>query len=343
MTALAATAAAAAASWAATWLLLKTGGRLPVYDVPNERSSHNTPTLRLGGVAIAVGLGLAAMVLLRQPAMRARPETLWVLAGGLYFFFLGLCEDVYQLPEWVRLLAQTAFAALMAAFGPRLSGLELPGLGTFSLPDWASVLATTVWYVGYVNSFNFMDGTDGMAAGQAVVVGSALAILGGIPLGWAVAGAALGFLLHNLQPSRIFMGDSGSYLLGFALAGMSVSASSEAGHGPLPFLAVCLLSATFIADTTVTLARRVSRGETWFKAHRSHHYQQMTDAGYSHRAVAAANFSLTALFAVASSRYAHSGDLGRVGILCAAMLALGTGFKAITSGASRRRGGDGVR
>jgi UDP-N-acetylmuramyl pentapeptide phosphotransferase/UDP-N-acetylglucosamine-1-phosphate transferase len=160
--------------------------------------------------------------------------------------------------------------------------------------------------VWFINLYNFMDGIDGLAAINAVTVGLVAAILllfGGdqslyllvIP----VAGAAAGFLLWNWAPAKIFMGDVGSGFLGFVFATLAI-ASDNAGR--LPILTWILLLGVFVVDATITLLRRVVRGETWYAAHRSHAYQRIVRAGHPHArvstAVAMVNFVLGAIMFV---------------------------------------------
>lgn len=304
--------AAFAVSVAATAGLIRWQDRLRIMDVPNERSSHDRPKPRTGGIALLAAVAAGVVLGPRSPG------DAWLAAGAAYFFVLGLADDLLRLPEWQRFLAQCAFALAFACFGPRLMDLGLPA--AWALPAWLAVLATAFWLVGFMNLFNFMDGTDGIAASEAVLVCAFMA--GVFPSPWclAVCGAAAGFLLFNHQPSKIFMGDSGSYLLGFLLAALSVKAGSEGG---VPFAALAMFSGTFIADTTSTLLRRMARGEVWYKAHRSHCYQKLTDLGFSHAQVAWMNAGLTVLLGLLGLRYAGAGAGERWLLLAAFLLAVG--------------------
>jgi FlaA1/EpsC-like NDP-sugar epimerase len=168
--------------------------------------------------------------------------------------------------------------------------LTVPELGTLNLA-WAGALATFVWIVGVTNAYNFMDGIDGIAAGQAVVAGLGWAVIGWVngqptvgTLGALIAATSLGFLGHNWPPARIFMGDVGSAFLGYTLAVLPLVASAgSAGIGPTAALMWAMLLAwPFLFDTSYTLVRRLLRGENIVTAHRSHLYQRLTAAGHTH-------------------------------------------------------------
>jgi UDP-N-acetylmuramyl pentapeptide phosphotransferase/UDP-N-acetylglucosamine-1-phosphate transferase len=139
------------------------------------------------------------------------------------------------------------------------------------------------------NVYNFMDGIDGLAASQAIVAGLALAIAGTLvvnPLvavgGGLLTAASAGFLVYNLPPARLFMGDVGSTFLGFSFAGLTLLGNIGVGGGRLPIELGPVLLAPFLFDSLVTLARRIMRGERWYAAHRSHYYQRLVSTGLSH-------------------------------------------------------------
>jgi UDP-N-acetylmuramyl pentapeptide phosphotransferase/UDP-N-acetylglucosamine-1-phosphate transferase len=163
---------------------------------------------------------------------------------------------------------------------------------------------TFLWVVGLTNAYNFMDGIDGLAGGQAVVAGTTwlgLGLITGLPLvsllGLFVAGSSLGFLVHNWSPARIFMGDVGSAFLGFTLAVIAVLGSLES---PELAYAGVLVVWPFIFDTSFTILRRLRRKENIFEAHRSHLYQRLVIAGYSHRSVALLYLCLAAIGSVSA-------------------------------------------
>src|SRR5262249_22562188 len=203
------------------------------------------------------------------------PGTGALLLGGLLIALVSLVDDAWHLPARIRFGSHFVAALILLADGRMLRELVLPGEAVWLL-GWLSVPITMLWLVGLTNAYNFMDGIDGLAAGQAVIVATTLAWLAymreanGTALAMTVlAGAVWGFLLHNWPPARIFMGDVGSAYLGFTFAGWAVL--SGATHASaLPFLAWVVVLAPFLFDTGVTLVSRIIRGQCWYEAHREH-------------------------------------------------------------------------
>jgi Fuc2NAc and GlcNAc transferase len=256
-----------------------------VLDVPNERSSHTSPTPSGGGLAI-VAVVLSGVAILGLTGVLGRGESCALLGGGALVAAVGWLDDRRSLGASTRLAAHVAAAAWALWW---LGGMPFLATGpeVHSLGMFGTVLAgfAIVWAI---NVTNFMDGIDGLAAGEVVTVTLTAALLLAEvhpPLAAAAAltgGAALGFLPWNWRPARIFMGDTGSGFLGFVLAVLAV-ASERAGA--LPALVWIVLYAVFATDATVTLLRRAWRGERWYRAHRSHAYQRAVQAGWSHARV----------------------------------------------------------
>ena len=259
-------------------MLLKTGlaWRLAT-DIPNDRSLHTRPTPRIGGWGI-VPVSVIAMLVAAPP--------LWLAAGGTAFLAaVSQIDDRRGLPARVRFGAHLLAVAALIALNPA------------PVPWWA-LAAVGFLMLWLVNLYNFMDGSDGLAGGMALFGfgGYAVAALSGptpqIDLGIAsaaIAGAAAGFLLFNFHPARIFLGDSGSIPLGF-LAGALGYWGWLKGTWPVWFPA--LVFAPFIADASVTLLRRLARGERFWQAHREHYYQRMVQLGMGHGRTACAWYLL---------------------------------------------------
>jgi UDP-GlcNAc:undecaprenyl-phosphate GlcNAc-1-phosphate transferase len=256
-------------------LLLRRGG---VLDHPSERSSHSKPVHRGGGIAPAIG---ALAVLAVTPASGGGRWALAVAAG--VFGVIGLVEDVVGVGAVTRLAIQ--FAAAVLASPLLLDGLTGP-------VAWRAVFAVGVvfWLVAFTNAYNFMDGIDGISVAQAVTAGVTWWLVGhhsASPIlaagGAIVAGAALGFAPFNLPQARMFLGDVGSYFIGAWLAAAAVLGL----RGGVPLEAVLAPLALYVADTGLTLLRRVVRGERWYLPHRDHTYQRLGDVGWSHVRVTA--------------------------------------------------------
>jgi UDP-N-acetylmuramyl pentapeptide phosphotransferase/UDP-N-acetylglucosamine-1-phosphate transferase len=260
-------------------------------DLPNERSSHVRPTPRGGGIVI-VGMGLAG--LLFAPRTDSWQPIGGYLVGALLVAAVSWIDDLRRVSAGVRLLVHIAATASLLWGTGTSTDLSLPVAGGIHLGLWGIPLFA-LWVIGLTNAYNFMDGIDGIAAGQALI-----AAIGWSFLAWAsqsmtvfqfsvvLAGSALGFLVHNWSPASVFMGDIGSAFLGFTFAALPLLARSPGTSAPkdtLPLLAV-LFVWPFVFDSFFTFLRRLSRREHVFAPHRSHLYQRLVIAGYSHSTVA---------------------------------------------------------
>ncbi|HEX4984466.1 MAG TPA: glycosyltransferase family 4 protein [Burkholderiales bacterium] len=275
-------------------------------DQPNERSLHAVPVPRTGGIAIVGGIVAATACSRAWPG----PGPALLLPAGL-LALASYLDDRRALPAGARLLVHLIAAGLFLWLADVSDSLVL----------LAALWLAIAWMT---NLYNFMDGADGLAGGMAVIgfgACAAAAWQGGGPvlalLAASVACAAAGFLVFNFPPARIFMGDVGSIPLGF-LAGAVGVAGWHGGLWPLWFpLAVF---APFVADASVTLARRLARGERVWQAHRQHYYQRLILAGWSHRRTALAEYALMAACAIAAMAALH-GTPTQSGTLLAALAA----------------------
>ena len=317
------------ASWAVTWAVRHDAIRRQVLDHPNERSSHDVPTPRGGGVAIVV-VAVTAEAALWYIGWLSRETALALAVGGVAVAAIGWLDDHGGVSAKAR--AAVHFAAAAWALG-WLGGLpELRyGAGSVPLGIVGAVLAAfgIVWST---NLYNFMDGIDGIAGTEGVTcaaAGGALLLATGerglAAAAFALAAASAGFLAWNWHPARIFMGDAGSYFLGFTFAVLAV-ASERAGAVPL--LAWMVLLGVFVFDATATLVRRFRRGERWHQAHRSHAYQRAASTRAHHPRVSGAVAGVNAvLAALAAAGTLRPGLL--LPILAAALLLLGALYLAV--------------
>jgi len=262
-----------------------------ILDLPNERSSHTQPTPRGGGLVIAVLslLGLcASVIILPAEFVGLYPVICAFLVAAVIISTVSWLDDLKTLSNRIRFFTHFASALIVLAVSGSWRILALPSLGNIEL-GMIGFPITLLWIVGLTNAYNFMDGIDGIAGGQAVVAGTGWAVIGAITsqplimlLGTLVAASSLGFLGHNWPPARIFMGDVGSAFLGFTFAFLAVVASKTD-----PRLAVVgvVLVWPFVFDAGFTFLRRLLNRENIFAAHRSHLYQRLVIAGYSHRFV----------------------------------------------------------
>ncbi|AKK10892.1 glycosyltransferase family 4 protein [Corynebacterium uterequi] len=280
-----------------------------------QRDVHTQPTPRLGGVAMFTGFGAAVFLANQLPAltrgfMPVTPEMTAVIAAAFVIVVVGIVDDLVELSAPVKLVGQVVAAVLMSLLGLSWSLLFVPwGGGTTVVLDQAySVLVTTVVTVTLMNAVNFIDGLDGLAAGVGMVAGGAILVyaltvlhdLGGAVSAYPPAliaaglvGVCAGFLPHNFEPARIFMGDSGSMLIGLLLAASATSASGKIDlslYGAVDLIALIspllvVAAAVFVPvlDLSMAVARRVARGASPFTADRQHLHHRLLAIGHSHR------------------------------------------------------------
>lgn len=274
----------AAISVGVSYLVLRNAEYLQVMATPNLRSSHSRPTPSGGGLGIVAGGTLAAL----STAMSTPWPTLMVIFAGLVIAAIGFVDDRRPVPFAYRLAAQFTLAAVLVALGIPAAQL-VEGIG---LPSPWAVLAllAVVGTVYWINIFNFMDGIDGLAAGQAsfMLGGAALLaawanpVLLALPVYWwmlASAAAAGAFLVLNWAPARIFMGDAGSTFLGLLIAFFALATIAL---GWLSLWQWLILAGLFVTDASVTLARRLRLKEKITQAHRRHAYQRLARRWGSH-------------------------------------------------------------
>jgi UDP-N-acetylmuramyl pentapeptide phosphotransferase/UDP-N-acetylglucosamine-1-phosphate transferase len=256
--------------------------RRALLDRPNERSLHAMPTPRGGGIAVVAAILLAWLALISLGLVSR--ASLPILFGAALLAAVSWLDDLRDLPPAARLLAQLLAVALafltQTSAGPVFQGW---------LSGWLDAIATLLVWVWFINLFNFMDGIDGLAGSEAAAIGLGLLLFASVGVGHdpgaaalaaAIATAAIGFLVWNWAPARIFLGDVGSVPLGYLL-GFLLLEQAARGHWKVALI----LPLYFLADATITLLRRLSRGERVWQAHREHFYQRAVQRGLSHAAV----------------------------------------------------------
>jgi len=288
-------------------------------DLPNERSLHAAPVPRIGGIVL-VAVSLAAGAI-------AAPALWPLLAIAFGLALLSAWDDRHGLPVALRFAVHLAAAAAAALL---LLGASAP---------WVLVAATLL-LAWMMNLYNFMDGSDGLAGGMALVGFTALgaeAATAAPALAvacYCIAAAAAGFLLHNFHPARVFLGDAGSIPLGF-LAGSLGLAGWAQGLWPAWF--PLLVFSPFIVDASATLAARLLRGEKPWQAHREHAYQRMVAGGLGHRGTALAGYVLMVLCAVSARIGVQFSEPGQRALLIVWVAVYGILAAAVTRRFPRRR------
>jgi UDP-GlcNAc:undecaprenyl-phosphate GlcNAc-1-phosphate transferase len=299
--------------------------------MPSGRRIHETPTPRLGGLAILAGF-LVPVLFFLPPDSGAHA----LVTGAVLIACLGAVDDAFGLSPALKLAGQIACAAIPVAAGITNDHITLPVFGAFDLGPGQYPI-TIIWFVAIVNMINFIDGMDGLAAGVTGIGATTFAILAAslgradpAIMAAALAGACLGFLVHNFHPARIFMGDSGSMLLGFIMAGVAVngvmkSAAAIAVIAPLVVLAIPIL------DTSFVVMKRLKHGLPVYSPDRSHFHHRFFSIGWSQRKTVLALYGWCVLMGLVALAlrfvpYRDEGGgvlwAGTLGIAAAAALAL---------------------
>ncbi|MCV7210578.1 undecaprenyl/decaprenyl-phosphate alpha-N-acetylglucosaminyl 1-phosphate transferase [Mycolicibacterium canariasense] len=290
--------------------------RVGAVAYPRERDVHLQPTPRMGGLAMYVGVAFAILLASQLPALNrgfvystGMPAV--VVAGGL-IMFVGLIDDRWGLDALTKFAGQITAASVLVTMGVAWSVLYIPigGVGTLVLDQVTSILLTLALTVSIVNAMNFIDGLDGLAAGLGLITALAICIFsigllrdhGGDVLFYppamisvVLAGACLGFLPHNFHRAKIFMGDSGSMLIGLMLAAASTTAAgpiSQNAYGARdvfallsPFLLVVAVMFVPALDTLLAIVRRTRKGLSPFSPDKMHLHHRLLQIGHSHRRV----------------------------------------------------------
>ncbi|ATZ05573.1 TPA: undecaprenyl/decaprenyl-phosphate alpha-N-acetylglucosaminyl 1-phosphate transferase [Corynebacterium striatum] len=279
------------------------------------RDSHSQPTPQMGGVAMFTGFAAAVFIAGQFPAltrgfMPVTPEMNAVLWAALAIVLVGVIDDLVELSAVVKLVGQLLAAGIMSGLGLTWTLLFIPlGDGTTVLLDQIQgTLLTTFFTVLLINAMNFVDGLDGLAAGLGLIAGAAILVFsltvlhdqGGAVSAYppaiiaaALVGICAGFLPHNFEPSRIFMGDSGSMLIGLLLAAASTSASGKINmslYGTVdmvalasPFIVVAAAVFIPVLDLVWAVIRRLSQGRSPFSADKAHIHHRLLSLGHTHR------------------------------------------------------------
>jgi UDP-GlcNAc:undecaprenyl-phosphate GlcNAc-1-phosphate transferase len=302
-------AATAAAALVGTPLVRRLAVRFGFIDRPSDRKVHPKPTPTLGGLAlwfaVLVGLGVAYALPDFRLLFEASSEPVGVAVAGTIIVALGGYDDVRTLSVPAKVAGQILTAGILLLFGLQLAYFWFPGLGVLSLSADLALPLTLLWVLAMVNAVNLIDGLDGLAAGVAAIAAAAFFVYAqdaGQPI-WGdgpspatllsvvVAGAALGFLPHNFYPARIFMGDSGSMLLGLVLGAATISGvgrtdaptNSDLAALAIPVAIPLLVLAVPFTDVAFAIVRRVRRGRPVTRPDKEHIHHQLLEIGHSHR------------------------------------------------------------
>jgi len=271
-----------------------------VLDAPDHRKVHNTPIPRMGGLAIYFGFVLA--ILASMPVSR---EILGILLGGTMILIIGLIDDVKPLSAKTKLLGQILAASVLVLFNVSIQWLSNPFGGIIYL-DYLAIPITILWVVSLTNTINLIDGLDGLAAGVSTIA-SITILLVALQQGFglvaimsaALAGSALGFLQHNFNPAKIFMGDTGSMFLGYMLAAISILGTVKSAATIALIVPIVALGLP-IMDTAFAIIRRYTSGQPIFKPDKGHLHHRLLAIGLSQKQAVLLMYIISTLLGVSA-------------------------------------------
>jgi UDP-GlcNAc:undecaprenyl-phosphate GlcNAc-1-phosphate transferase len=317
---------------AVTFLLTPIARRIAIrwqaLALPRDRDVHAVATPRLGGVALFSGFALALFVAARLPSLDRSfangPDMPWVVLSAAIICAVGIIDDRYELDSLTKLAGQVLACGIMVTKGGVQLALFPLGHSTVSLGRDLAIPITILFALLIINAMNFIDGLDGLASGVTVIAATAFFVfsfhlakdgftdVSAAPtlLAAALAGACAGFLPHNFWPARIFMGDSGSMVVGLVLSAAATSATTSADPqafdsalGSLAFYLPLLIPLAVLAlpfiDLLLAVVRRVRRGRSPFAPDKQHLHHRLLELGHSHRRAVLLLYFWSALVAFA--------------------------------------------
>jgi len=308
------------------------------------RDVHREPTPRLGGIAMFFGLCAGLLVADHltnlSPVFKMSNEPRALLSGAALIWLIGVLDDKFEIDALIKLGGQMIAAGVMVMQGLTILWLPIPGVGTVSLTQWQGTLLTVALVVISINAVNFVDGLDGLASGMVCIAASAFFLYAyRLWYGYGIEAAApatlfaailigmcLGFLPHNMHPARIFMGDSGSMLIGLVLSAGAISITGQvdpslmklnfggtrdATHAMVPVFIPLLMPLTIIAvpfaDLVLAIVRRTWKGQSPFAADRGHLHHRLLEIGHSHSRAVLIMYFWSALLSFGAVAYSvHS-------------------------------------
>jgi len=284
-------------------------------DQPGERKVHTIPIPRVGGIAMAVGVLVAALV-----TIRLQEQDRWFLLAAVVLIIFGALDDRFDLDYRIKLLGQLIAVTMVILLG----GVQIHTLSLddqVTLPGWVSLPLTALFLVGITNAINLADGLDGLAGGTTFLCLCAVALLSSVgdpgnsaSLALAFAGAVLGFLRFNTYPASVFMGDAGSQLLGFTIGVLSVRATQSLSSQVSAALPVLLLALP-ILDTLTVMAQRIGEGRSPFSADKNHIHHKLLALGFDHHEAVMVIYAVQAALFVVAYFLRYESDLVILGVV----------------------------
>lgn len=271
-------------SYLSTPLVKKIAWKIGAIDFPSERRVHKKPTPRIGGLAIYFAFMIASIIVL--PIERIAIQG--ILLGGTFIVFVGILDDIYDLPAKVKLVGQIIAATILVAFGLKVEWLTNP-LGGMIYLGKLSIPLTIFWTVGITNTLNFIDGLDGLAAGISAIAAFTMMLVNislnqtnPVLITALLAGASIGFLPHNFNPAKIFMGDTGAMFLGYMLAAVAIDGAVKSATVMALIVPILALGLP-IFDTAFAIVRRLVNGRPVMEADKGHLHHRLIGIGLTQK------------------------------------------------------------
>ncbi|PKQ27629.1 MAG: undecaprenyl-phosphate alpha-N-acetylglucosaminyl 1-phosphate transferase [Candidatus Anoxymicrobium japonicum] len=291
---------------ALTPLVRRLAARLGAVDVPEDRKVHETETPTLGGIAIYSSMMIGAAVYLIFGYSRVlRGDLAGILLGATVIVIFGAIDDIRGLSPLSKLFGQILGAGVLVIMGVQIQNINIPGVAVFSLSPELSVIISLIWVVAFINIINLIDGLDGLAAGITCIIsfsmfyyvtqtGVGATFVDAALISILLAGATLGFLRYNFNPANVFMGDSGSMLLGYMLGAVTIQGVLKSIAAVALIIPVVALALP-IADTGMAIMRRFRKGKPITHADKEHIHHKLLNMGHSQRQAVLLLYFWTAL------------------------------------------------
>ena len=333
---LAAMAAAVAISFLSTPLVKTLAYKVGAIDVPKDsRRMHKVPIPRLGGLAIFLAFLLSALIFADIDR-----QLQGILLGAVIIVVLGALDDVLALKALPKLIVQILAAGVAVYHGCVIQFISNPNVfsnATYVNLGWLSVPITIIWIVAITNAVNFIDGLDGLAVGVSSISAAALIVIALMVAETNIAiilcalfGACLGFIPYNMNPAKIFMGDSGSTFLGYILATLSITGLFKM-YAIISFAVPFLILGLPIFDICFAFLRRIAHGQSPMQADRGHVHHRLIDMGFTQKQAVAIAYMLTAILGLAAVVLTSSGELKALILIGAVFVVGAIGIRLIFS------------
>ena len=274
-------------------------------DVPKDaRRMHKVPIPRLGGLAIFIGFMVSILLF-----VKITPEMKSILLGAAIIVVLGVVDDIMALPAMLKFVVQIIAAAIPATHGVVIQAFSNPNIFSKNLYwvlGWLSIPVTILWIVAITNAVNLIDGLDGLANGVSAISATTMLVIALLASEGQVAivlaalvGACVGFMPYNMNPAKMFMGDTGATFLGYILATMSIQGLFKY-YAVISFVVPFLILGLPIFDTAFAFIRRIANGQSPMHADRSHIHHRLIDMGLNQKQAVATLYVISAILGLSA-------------------------------------------